>query len=330
MDAETPPAAPSSPDLARLLRSVSRSFDLSIRLLPRAVRAPVAVAYLLARAADTLADTSQVPAAERGTKLSAWAAAVSGDLADPGREVRQIAESFAPMQSDADERALILALPACLDALSALDADDRADVRAVLRHITRGQALDVQRFADPGRIVSLANAAELDEYTYLVAGCVGEFWTALCDRHLPHFAALPLDEMRNLGRRYGQALQLVNILRDAEADAAAGRCYLPADEVAALGIPAVRRKWLEHAHTGLAQGSRYADAVHSRRVRAATALPALIGIRTLALLEQRASTDSRPVKVPRSQVRSLLLRIAVTFASRGPLRRMFEDGAASA
>src|SRR5438045_9068521 len=41
-----------------LLKSVSRSFYLSIRILPRDLQAPIGLAYLLARASDTIADTA--------------------------------------------------------------------------------------------------------------------------------------------------------------------------------------------------------------------------------------------------------------------------------
>jgi farnesyl-diphosphate farnesyltransferase len=316
----------SNPDraLAPLLKSVSRSFDLSIRLLPAGLREPVSVAYLLARAADTLADTAHVATATRSQALATWAAAVDGRLADAPAEVTRMGEAFASMQADPHERALIQALPRCLAALAALRPADQADVRTVLRHITRGQMLDVERFTNPALVTSLATAAELDEYTYLVAGCVGEFWTSVCVRHLPHFAERPPSEMRVLGRDYGKALQLVNILRDAAADAGAGRSYMPADEVEAHGLAAVRATWLARAHEGLASGMRYAEAVNYRRVRAASALPALLGVRTLALLHTARGTKSPPVKVPRGEVRALLLRMALTLAARGPLKRMFD------
>ena len=38
--------------------------------------------------------------------------------------------------------------------------------------------------------------------------------------------------MLALGRRFGQGLQMVNILRDLPDDLAQGRCYLPADLLA--------------------------------------------------------------------------------------------------
>ena len=40
---------------------VSRSFYLSISILPKPLRDPVALGYLLARASDTIADTAELP-----------------------------------------------------------------------------------------------------------------------------------------------------------------------------------------------------------------------------------------------------------------------------
>ena len=73
--------APTRPGLSaaqrQLLRHVSRSFDLSIRLLPQALQAPVAIGYLLARATDTVADTTALPLPERQTLLDAMSQAIA-------------------------------------------------------------------------------------------------------------------------------------------------------------------------------------------------------------------------------------------------------------
>src|SRR5262249_60659569 len=108
---------------------------------------------------------------------------------------------------------------------------DRSEIRLVLEKITRGQMLDLQRFDNPQEIRALGTAAELDEYTYLVAGCVGEFWTRLCFRHVRQFSSRSEDEMLALGKRYGMALQLINVLRDAGSGRRAGRCYFPQPEL---------------------------------------------------------------------------------------------------
>ncbi|MCI0869448.1 MAG: squalene/phytoene synthase family protein, partial [Chloroflexi bacterium] len=46
--------------LTDLLKGVSRSFYLTLRVLPGGIREPVGLAYLLARAADTIADTTLI------------------------------------------------------------------------------------------------------------------------------------------------------------------------------------------------------------------------------------------------------------------------------
>ena len=322
-------------DKMALLRGVSRSFYVSIRLLPAPLREPVAAAYLLARATDTIADTAQLAPTARHDKLATLGAAIQGDETARAA-VAALAASFAALQQDPHERALILALPQCLSWLDALDAADQQDVRTVLSHITRGQSLDIERFSPGPQPRALATSVELEEYTYLVAGCVGEFWTDLCLRHLPGFASLPAAQMRELGRAYGSGLQLINILRDAGADLAAGRCYFPADALAAAGLapqdilrePAevapVYNHWLTAAGERLDQGMRYCTAVNHGRVRAASALPALIGARTLALLKHAGPDALRArVKAPRSDVRAILLRLALTLAARGPLKAQF-------
>src|SRR2546429_2935043 len=126
-----------------ILRAVSRSFYLSLRTLPRALRDPLSLAYLLARATDTIADTPGVPANVRTEALRNLVDAIQG-AADRAMTVRDL---FAPLQRDAAERALIEALPAALAWLEALEERDRSEVRAVLQKINRGQTLDLERFS---------------------------------------------------------------------------------------------------------------------------------------------------------------------------------------
>jgi farnesyl-diphosphate farnesyltransferase len=233
--------------------------------------------------------------------------------------------------------------------LEQIESADRDDIRAVLENITHGQMLDLHRFDapavrrdgfavanHPAQIRALQTAADLDEYTYLVAGCVGEFWTRLCFRHFQDFASLTQDDMLLLGRRYGMGLQLINVLRDAGTDLRAGRCYFPEEELGAVGLAAaqilfesyrfqpVYQKWMEKAQGGLECGIRYAHAIRNRRVRAATVLPALIGARTLSLLHHAGVNALRStIKVPRREVRAMIISLAVTLAPRTKIDAIF-------
>lgn len=301
-----------------LLRSVSRSFYLSLRFLPKPLRDPLSLAYLVARATDTIADTVEPPVALRAEALQKLAAAIQG--AGSGETATELRESFGPLQSDEAERNLIEHLPALLDWMGDLPAADRAEVRSVLVKINLGQTLDLDRFGSGGEIRALKTAAELDEYTYLVAGCVGEFWTRLCFAHVKNFSARPESEMAALGVRYGQGLQLINILRDAGDDLRNGRCYFPVEDLQCAGlVPSkildqpgqfgpVLQKWHEKAEQGIEAGMEYAAAVRNRRIRFATGLPAMIGARTLVLLREAGTAAlARRIKVPRGEVRKMIL-----------------------
>ena len=321
-----------------ILRSVSRSFYLSIRFLPPQLREPIALAYLLARTTDNVADTTRIPGTLRMEALKMLADGIQGK---GSREVviNQVA-SFVPLQENPAERTLLDSLPECLEWLEQTAEADRDDIRAVLEKITRGQMLDLHRFDNPAKVRALQTAADLDEYTYLVAGCVGEFWTRLCFRHLRDFASLIPDEMLALGQRYGMGLQLINVLRDAGTDLRAGRCYFPEVEIAAAGLTAAQilsesdrfqpiyQKWMEKAQEGLESGLRYARAIRNRRVRAATVLPALIGARTLALLRKAGtSAPHQTIKVPRREVRRMILSLAIHLASHKQIETSFHRAA---
>jgi farnesyl-diphosphate farnesyltransferase len=313
-----------------ILREVSRSFYLSIRLLPVKLRDPIALAYLLARATDTIADTSEIDSALRLERLHDLAALIQDDSVDENSF-----QSFAALQKNAAERALIAKLPACLDWLRSLPDEDRQDIRETLARINEGQRLDVERFQNPAQIIALETTADLDRYTYLVAGCVGEFWTKTCFRRLPQFTTQAPATMMQWAVEYGKGLQLVNILRDVGNDLRMGRCYLPADQLSPLGLTPtdlrrdptrtepVLRAWRERAEQGIGAGVEYACAIEPWRVRLATALPALIGARTLALLREAGPlVFEQRVKVERAEVRRILLTLVGRLASPSAIRAL--------
>jgi len=318
-----------------ILRSVSRSFYLSIRFLPAQLREPIALAYLLARTTDTVADTTQISGSVRMETLKLLSHGIQG-TASPDVAVELIA-SFVSLQENASERELLESLPDSLACLERMEHADRNDIRLVLEKITRGQMLDLQRFDNPKEIRALSTAADLDEYTYLVAGCVGEFWTRLCFRHVREFSNRTEDEMLALGKLYGMALQLINVLRDAGSDLRAGRCYFPEHELSAVHLTPsqilseperfqpIYRTWLESAKAGLTSGMEYSRAIKNRRVRAATVLPALIGARTIALLNASGPAAlQRTVKVPRAEVRAMILSLGLALASCKRIDAMFD------
>jgi farnesyl-diphosphate farnesyltransferase len=327
-----------------LLRDVSRSFYLTVRVLPGAVRPQIGLAYLLARATDTIADTEIIPVAERLEALGCLRSRILGATTAPLDFRRFAAQAPGPAPAGATspaagalaaERRLLERIEPVLAVLIGFPPDDQERIRAVLSTIASGQELDLRRFGRERRaagapppalptVVALQTDAELEDYTHRVAGCVGEFWTKMCRAHL--FPSARLDEPRlvELGIRFGKGLQLVNILRDLPRDLRLGRCYLPAERLAVCGLspaslldPACLERfrpcyveYVDRAAGYLADGWAYTNALPrgQMRVRLACAWSILIGIKTLARLRAGPVLDpEQRIKISRAEVRQLLV-----------------------
>ena len=312
---------PGSDLTAALLRRVSRSFYLSLAVLPGSVRPTIGLAYLFARASDTIADTRLIARTARVAHLEALRAALAGSGASTSAIVGAAAAQALPA-----ERTLLERLPDCLAAYHTLPPADRGRVRAVLDTIIEGQIQDLRVFPgeDEGKLAALETREDLDRYTYLVAGCVGEFWTEVHAAHRPRLARWDLPRMRALGTRFGKGLQLTNVLRDVPRDLRQGRCYLPRQDLARFGLEprdlldpgratAARpllREWLETALDHYEAGWQYTFAIPRReaRMRLACAWPLLIGLRTLDLLAASPNwlDPAITLKVPRVRVYGLM------------------------
>lgn len=287
----------------KVLREVSRSFYLSLRFLPSGFRETASLGYLLARISDTIADTEAVGVEERRELLGEFCGLVKegGEAKSFGK---RLTEEFVPLQAHEGERVLMENSVQCLHWLRSLAPEPQRLIRELLGHITEGQRWDLERFEGEG-VVRLAEDGELERYAYLVAGCVGEFWTELGFLVDRDYSRVAKEVLRERGRRYGMGLQLVNILRDVPEDLLRGRCYLPGTGgTAPEELLAAMRPWLAKADRWLAEGLEYSRLIRGRRLRFASALPAMIGERTLAKLRTAGWEElTARVKVSRAEVR---------------------------
>jgi len=315
--ADKPCLPPYSPEQRReligpLLRAVSRSFYLTLRVLPAPIRPQISLAYLLARATDTIADTDAVPRAKRIVLL---------------REFQSLTRvpalgALAENQALPAERLLLERLDECLALLDTFTAVDRRLIQQLLNTIITGQLFDLETF--PGNLVALGDDAALDRYTYLVAGCVGEFWTQMCQAHLPGLENLSVAA----GVRFGKGLQLVNILRDLPRDYAIGRCYLPVQnphDPAEVGP--VYAKWLDTAVAHLDAGWEYTLTipVNQKRLRLACVWPLWIGMKTIARLRHANPLDpTQRVKVSRAEVYGIMAQSIVRAGNTTALDKIYQ------
>ena len=282
-----------------LLKAVSRSFYLSMVWLPPAMRRGIALGYMLARATDSVADTSSEDSEKRITVLRQMGRAIAGDADSDELSalLRVLRSEMADAQSKASEATLLRRFDECLEQLALVSEEERALIRKVLSVIIAGQLWDLNYFAD---CLQVESDEDTRRYTYMVAGCVGEFWTDLGIATMGAKFCEPArrDVMVQAGIRYGRGLQLVNILRDMEEDSARGRSYICSDPVL----------WRTRAERYLADGLDYARRLGSFRLRFTAMLPALLGMKTLRLIAQRAGCER--VKITRKAVYACLVKAA--------------------
>lgn len=329
-------AQPAQALLTDLLRDVSRSFYLTVRVLPRSIRRQIGLAYLLARTTDTIADTSLVPPEQRLEALEALRQRILGTSNAPLN-----CGQWAAQQSSPAERALLERSEESLGLLNALSEADRQLVREVLATIISGQELDLKRFsgASISHIAPLNADEDLDDYTYRVAGCVGEFWTKICRAHVFPDAKLDTAMLLEQSVRFGKGLQLVNILRDLPGDLRQGRCYLPLSILSSVGLsPAdllqprhesrlrpLYNGYIERAEKHLMAGWAYTNTLPWRcfRVRLACAWPILIGLQTLKGLRGANMLDpEQRVKISRRDLRGWIWRSVLYYPVPEAWRRL--------
>lgn len=322
-NAETPPS-PANSFPADLLKAVSRSFSLTLRILPAPVRRPIGIAYLLARTSDTIVDTKLIDSTAREASLRQLAQAVQSGRIEP--------DDFAfppPCQTQTKEQELLDRVGDSVNLLPTVDQAELRLIQEVLQTIIGGQSLDLKRFqnASAQNVVCLKSDAELDDYTYRVAGCVGEFWTRICFQKLSANPSPP-PELLCAGVRFGKGLQLLNILRDISDDLRQGRCYLPQDALLQSGlspkdlaipsadetrqkIAPLFQRYAQKANHLLMDGWEYTNQLPQRwvRVRLACAWPVLIGLQTLKTLPlDDPLNPSRRAKISRQAVKTIIAK----------------------
>jgi len=329
--------------LGPLLKGVSRSFYLTLRVLPTGMRDPIGLAYLLARAADTIADTSLISPEQRLALLLSLRDQVNG-VAHDGALFQRMAAEVAGQQVQSDEKVLLESLGPALDVLLQLSEFDRKAVREIVSTLTEGMEFDLRTFPDErsGRIAALREYEELDRYTYLVAGCVGEFWTTMTYAHMPGTLKEQPETMARRGVRFGKALQMTNVLRDCGKDLRIGRCYLPQTMLDRYGLSApdlllpansvrarplmieLLRKTLDHFREAL--DYTLAIPAFAVRLRLASLWPILIGLETLILLvDNNAWLDPEKVsKVRRNKVYQIIASSLLLVPSNGLVRHAVE------
>ena len=281
-----------------LLVRTSRTFALSIPLLPEPTQTALAVAYLLFRVADTLEDAAHWPRDERVIALDELVPVLrDGDAARARTASRDWVGRNVTTEKGCHD--LLIAFPSLLDELSTWAPARARIVREHAARTAEGMA-ETLRTADAEGHVRLGSLPALRAYCYVVAGIVGELVTALFLHDAPSLVAVK-ETLVVHERAFGEGLQLVNILKDERADAQDGRVYLPP------GVP--REEVLALARADLKEARAYVAALAAGGAPpgfvAFTTLPVELAERALTAVEKRGTG----AKVPRDEVLALVARV---------------------
>jgi farnesyl-diphosphate farnesyltransferase len=312
-----------------ILPAVSRTFALSIRVLPGELGRAVLAAYLLCRVADTLEDEPARAASEKAARLDELLRCFDDPAAADAfpRRVEPVAGEPAHVRLTC-QADLVFVL------YRSLSARTRAHVRRWVGEMISGMRKFVLLYPHGIRIQSLE---EYREYCYYVAGTVGYLLTDLWHEHAPSIGERQYHVLREKCRAFAEGLQTVNILKDVATDAEhENSIYIPEELLREHGSShaeilhidrlratrAALATLITLAHADLEGARSYLLLIPRRAVpiRLFCVLPLLFAYATLRDLTQvpHALAQRQVVKISRREVRSLtLIGFVVIMSNRG-------------
>jgi len=289
--------------------------------------------------ADTIADSKHGETEVLSDLLERYNNAVQGR----STELPDFSD-IADIQTNEHEAELLRNVPDVVESLGIYEKDDQERMLECLDIIIGGQLLDLKRFGtakEGGSISSLTTNAELDDYTFLVAGCVGVFWTKMSLAHLMKLSPEKEKIFHEKGIQFGKALQMINILRDIPEDLRFGRCYIPSESLSQHGLNPedlmddanldtfrpLYDAYLDMTNEHLEAATDYIRMIPEGqfRLKASVMLPVLIGQRTVTLLRTGNILNSEErIKVTRDEIKSYARKLFRALLIPGGVRRLLE------
>ncbi len=199
---------------------MSRTFALTIPVLPERLAQVVANAYLVCRLADTIEDDVGLDHRRKSEFHRRLVAIVRGE--EPAELFTAELLPLLSSRTSADERELVAGTATVIRVTASFSAAERLALTRCVSIMCAGMPEFQRRKSSRG----LKDIAEMNDYCYVVAGVVGEMLTELFCVHCSELQPRR-DEMMRLAVSFGQGLQMTNILKDIWDDRQAGTCWLP-------------------------------------------------------------------------------------------------------
>ena len=318
-----------------LLPRVSRTFALSVRVLPGELGRAVLAAYLLCRIADTIEDAPHIDAQAKAAILDRFLLCFD----DPAG-ASALAAELGTMSGDAAHVQLSAGADQVFALFASLPVATQRHVHRWVAEMGRGMRKFVLLYPDGIRIQTLE---EYKEYCYYVAGTVGYMLTDLWHEHSHAVSETVYRKLREKSRQFGEALQTVNILKDVASDAEhENSIYIPEHALRQHGsghatILSPSHSVANHAAltdlvklalADLEDAVRYLLMVPRRAwsIRTFCVWPLLFAFATLRDLTQTRAMLERGgvVKITRAEVKSLLVLAPLLVGSNRAVRWLVE------
>jgi farnesyl-diphosphate farnesyltransferase len=301
-----------SESIPEMLEKVSRTFALSIRYLPKALRQPVGLSYLLYRVSDCLEDHVDMLAERKIKLLEEWNCVLQG---------KQPAQIFVNELSDLDQQdPEVYVAQRAPDLIAALD-DIAPELREPIISRVSESTIGMARWQKHGPFI--ANQSEMDDYMHYVAGLVGYLMTDLFSWYSSHFRTRRA-ELLPMSREIGLGLQTVNVIRGLRADYARGWVFVPENMLCAVGIDReklfqveyedrameVINQLIDKAEGHLQYGLAYISALPRQfhGLRLACIWPLCFALKTLAISRNNVEVVRSEVKITRRDVKTIMRR----------------------
>ena len=319
-----------------ILPGVSRTFALTIPVLPERLAEVVGNAYLLCRLADTIEDDVALSDEQKSQFHERFVRIVEGT-----EEPAPFAAELAPLLAEstlADERDLVSNTARVIRVAHSFSQGERDALTRCVRIMCTG----MPEFQRSRSLDGLADLQALDNYCYYVAGVVGEMLTDLFCHHSDQIRA-HRSHMMQIAVSFGQGLQMTNILKDIWDDRKGDTCWLPrsvfGDDFDLRRLDELHdtpefRKGLSElvgvAHAHLRNALAYTCLIPKSEVGIRRFCLWAIGLAVLTLRKIHRNpgfTDSSEVKVSRRSVRATVVSTNLTMKSNRALRMIFDTAA---
>ncbi len=332
--------APEQSDLAYqvgILPGVSRTFALTIPVLPERLATVMTNAYLLCRLADTIEDDVGLDDRQKSLFHARLVAVVRGEA-----DAEPFARELAPLLSSRvlpDERDLVVNAAKVIRVTHGFSPAERAALTRCVEIMCAG----MPEFQRNKSLRGLADLEEMNDYCYYVAGVVGEMCTELFCLYCPELEP-ERGRMMRLAVSFGQGLQMTNILKDLWDDRHAQSCWLPRSlfEPAGVDLEQLERHYESEAfrdglyqligvaHAHLRNALEYTCIVPKREVGIRRFCLWAIGLAVLTLRKIYRNPTFRSgaeVKVSRRTVKATVLTTNMTLMSNRAVRMIFARAA---